>query len=265
MTLPNGKQLMEIIMKKFNAVIVAAVLGMSSVTTVVQAHQVTARIDKVEVRLDTAEQGIRDTQNAAEIANKHADRLDVRADQIEKQAGVQSEQIGRVEVRTDALEEGQRVQDKQNAVTDKRSINNSVRIDKTEQGIRSEQAAREAYSTGNDARVKSNSAKISNHETRLAGLEEQTASKFRNIDKRFSDMDDHIDAGLSAVSAMANIPQVTDSQKFAVGAGVGARGNQSAVAVGFSARASDNVVVKASVAGDSQQKWTVGGGLSYGW
>ncbi len=64
---------------------------------------------------------------------------------------------------------------------------------------------------------------------------------------------------------MANIPQVTESQTFAVGAGVGTREGESAIAVGFSARASQNVVVKASVAGDTQQSWTVGAGVSYGW
>ncbi|UBI23086.1 YadA C-terminal domain-containing protein (plasmid) [Citrobacter amalonaticus] len=64
---------------------------------------------------------------------------------------------------------------------------------------------------------------------------------------------------------MANIPPVTSYQNFSIGAGVGNTDGESAVAVGFSARASQSVVVKASVSNDTQRNFVVGGGISYGW
>lgn len=67
------------------------------------------------------------------------------------------------------------------------------------------------------------------------------------------------------MAAMANIPQVIQGQTFSVGAGVGTTDSESALAVGFSARATEHVVVKASVSDDTQQNFVVGGGVSYGW
>ena len=93
----------------------------------------------------------------------------------------------------------------------------------------------------------------------------QVNGNFRDLRRQIDDNKDRADAGIAGVAAMANIPQVTDSQTFSVGAGVGTRSDEGAMAVGFSARASDHVVLKASVAGDTEQTWTVGGGVSYGW
>jgi|GEM_PF-5457114 len=70
---------------------------------------------------------------------------------------------------------------------------------------------------------------------------------------------------IAGVAAMANIPPVTSYQNFSIGAGVGNTDGESAVAVGFSARASQSVVVKASVSNDTQRNFVVGGGISYGW
>ena len=64
---------------------------------------------------------------------------------------------------------------------------------------------------------------------------------------------------------MANIPQVTESAKFSLGAGAGNTDGESALAVGFSARASQSVVVKASVSTDTQHNFVVGAGASYQW
>ena len=64
---------------------------------------------------------------------------------------------------------------------------------------------------------------------------------------------------------MANIPQVTANQDFSVGAGVGFRGNEQAVAVGFSGRITDSVVTKVAVSADTQSGFAAGAGVSYGW
>lgn len=116
-----------------------------------------------------------------------------------------------------------------------------------------------------NATVAGHTKQLADHEKRINSLESQTNSRFSDLDKRIGDNKRNADAGIAGVAAMANIPQVTEYQSFAVGAGVGSREGESAVAVGVSFRASQNVVVKATVAGDTQQSWTVGAGVSYGW
>ena len=140
-------------------------------------------------------------------------------------------------------------------------ISAQMRIDQANANI---EANRQA-SAATNKRVAENTAAIANHEQRITSLEQQTASGFYDLKRQIDDNRKAANAGIAGVAAMANIPQVTASQDFSVGAGVGFRGDEQAIAVGFSARASQNVVVKASVAGDTQQSWTVGAGVSYGW
>lgn len=249
------------------------------------------------------DQHINAVQDAAQIANDRASNLEVRADGVEQKNSEQDTHINAVQNSAQAANESAErlsgaIQETnaQVSVTDKRSQNNAVRLDGVEtvnttqekrldqhqsdisalygeSSVQSQRldisnrniAANKAALESTNKVVSAHSAQLSNHEQRIGQLEQATSSKFANIDKRFDETDRHIDAGLSGVAAMANIPQVTEYQTFAVGAGLGARGDQSAVAVGFSARATENVVLKVSVAGDSQQKWTVGGGMSYGW
>lgn len=120
-------------------------------------------------------------------------------------------------------------------------------------------------SAATNKRVAENTAAIANHEQRITSLEQQTVRGFSDMKRQIDDNRKDANAGIAGVAAMANIPQVTASQDFSVGAGVGARGSEQAIAVGFSGRVTQNVIVKASVAGDTQQSLTVGAGVSYGW
>lgn len=113
--------------------------------------------------------------------------------------------------------------------------------------------------------VANHTAQLANHEQRIGALEQQTNSRFGNLQKQIDDNRQRASAAISGVAAMANIPQVTDRQYFSVGAGVGTTDGESAVAVGFSGRASENIVVKAAVSTDTQQNFVVGAGMSYGW
>ncbi|MCW2487558.1 YadA C-terminal domain-containing protein [Candidatus Symbiopectobacterium sp. NZEC127] len=72
-------------------------------------------------------------------------------------------------------------------------------------------------------------------------------------------------AGSSAAMAQANIPQVLNGQTVAIGAGIGGYDGESAVAVGVSFRATQNVTVKATVSDDTQENLGYGAGLSVGW
>lgn len=263
-------------------------------TSVAHTDAKVARADADRKAGDDALSNRIDT-NAATQSERDAGQ-DTHINAVQGAAQTANDRAGNLEVRADNAEGAIRETNAQVAVTDQRSINNAVRLDGAEtvnttqdkrlnanesdisalygeskttsnaleisnRNIASNKAALEST----NRLVSAHSAQLSEHEQRIGQLEQATTSKFASIDKRLDETDRHIDAGLSGVAAMANIPQVTEYQTFAVGAGVGARGDQSAVAVGFSARATQNVVVKVSVAGDSQQKWTVGGGLSYGW
>lgn len=97
-------------------------------------------------------------------------------------------------------------------------------------------------------------------------------AQLKSVNKQFSDLKQKVDdnkkdasAAVAGVAAMANIPQVTEYQTFSVGAGVGTHDGENALAVGFSARVSQNTVTKASVATDTQSGFTAGVGVSYGW
>jgi autotransporter adhesin len=114
-------------------------------------------------------------------------------------------------------------------------------------------------------RLAADDAELANHEQRIGSLESQTTSNFAKLKSQMDDNRKRASAGISGVAAMANIPQVTNTQDFSVGAGVGTADSESALAVGFSARATENVVVKASVSDDSQHNFVAGAGVAYGW
>ena len=83
--------------------------------------------------------------------------------------------------------------------------------------------------------------------------------------KRLDEQKRDANAAVAGVSAMANIPQVTGGARFSAGVGVGQRGSEQAVAVGFSSQISEAVIGKVSVASDSQQQFTLGAGLAVQW
>lgn len=114
-------------------------------------------------------------------------------------------------------------------------------------------------------RVADDHASLANHEQRIEKLEANNSANFGKLKNEVNDNRQRASAAISGVAAMANIPQVIQGQTFSVGAGVGTTDSESALAVGFSARATEHVVVKASVSDDTQQNFVVGGGVSYGW
>lgn len=135
------------------------------------------------------------------------------------------------------------------------------RIDAANQNI---EANRQALVNTNK-RVAQNTADIANHEQRITTLESQTNARFGDLKKQIDKNRDRASAAIAGVAGMANIPQVTENATFSVGAGVGNTDGQSAIAVGFSARASQNVVVKAAVSNDTQHNFVIGAGASYQW
>lgn len=128
-------------------------------------------------------------------------------------------------------------------------------------------AASNAAQAKTDKAVSENSRKLADHEIRLDALEANQGygNSFKQLKNQVDDNRKRASAGIAGVAAMANIPQVIQGQTFSVGAGVGTTDGENALAVGMSARATEHVVVKASVSDDSQQNFVVGAGASYGW
>ena len=121
--------------------------------------------------------------------------------------------------------------------------------------------------THTNTRVTKNEQRLDNHESRIADLEggKGYGNKFNDLKNQVDQNRKHAAAGTSSAMAMANIPQVLQGQTFAVGAGIGGYDGENGVAVGFSARVSESVVVKATVSDDSQQNFGYGAGVSVGW
>lgn len=90
-------------------------------------------------------------------------------------------------------------------------------------------------------------------------------SNFSNLKSEVNENKKDASAGVSGAMAQANIPQVIQGQSFAVGAGVGGYDGESAVAVGFSARVTQNVTMKATVSDDTASNIGYGAGVSIGW
>lgn len=76
-------------------------------------------------------------------------------------------------------------------------------------------------------------------------------------------------AGVAGVTAMTNIPQVDQNKTFALGVGLGGYDSQGALALGGSYRASQNAVIKASLAtgltetGSKTTSYGIGAAMSW--
>ena len=249
------------------------------------------KLDKSVFSADQQRQDdhINAVQSAAQSANEKADAGAVRMDGIELNVGAvqgaaqtANDRAGALEVRADAAESGIRETNAQLEVTDKRSQNNAVRLDGHDSDIKqlysngeyaqsridaanaNIQANRDALRNTNKV-VSQHSAQLADHEQRLGNLEQSTNRNFAALKDKVERNKKDADAGIAGVAAMSSIPQVTEYQTFNVGAGVGSRHDQQALAVGFSARASQTVVVKVSAAADSNSGWTLGAGAAIGW
>ncbi|EDZ0839845.1 hypothetical protein GJ904_20080 [Salmonella enterica] len=116
-----------------------------------------------------------------------------------------------------------------------------------------------------DKIVADHTNELADHEDRIQKLESNNSANFGKLKQQVEANRKRASAGIAGVAAQANIPQVLESQTFNIGAGVGNTDGESALAVGFSARASQNVVVKAAVSNDTQHNFVVGAGVAVGW
>lgn len=114
-------------------------------------------------------------------------------------------------------------------------------------------------------RAAQNTADIAQQGQRIQSLEKSTNANFSALRDEVRSNKKRADAGTASVAAMANIPQVTEYGRFSLGVGVGARGQEKALAVGISSRISGSVLGKVSVSSDTQSKLTIGAGVAMQW
>jgi len=252
----------------------------NSVFTTDQQRQDKALASAVQsqsLRDANQDEHINAVQGAAQSANEKADGLSVRADRAESairetnaQVEVTDARSQKNAVRLDGVESVNSQQDVTISKHESRITNNtsdiaalygessysSSRIDAANANI---EANRQASISTNRI-VSQHSQQLVSHEQRLNSLEQQAS----NMNGRIDRVEKRANAGTSAALSSANIPQVTEYQRFAIGAGVGGYEGESALAVGFSSRVSSSVVVKGSVTTDSQHGFGYGAGVSWG-
>ena len=250
------------------------------------------RATNLETRADSSEKAIRDVQGAAQTANDRASTLETRADGVEavnaQQDSTLADHDTRITSNTSALNTkvDKQVfaddQARQDAALKSETTTRTSQVAKLQSGVDQAQAtgdyansridvanqnieANRQASIATNKRVAANTAQLANHEQRITTLEQNTSARFSDLNKQIDDNRKRASAGIAGVAAMANIPQVLEHQTFAIGAGAGNTDGESALAVGFSARASQNTVVKASVSNDTQHNFVVGAGVAFGW
>jgi len=96
-------------------------------------------------------------------------------------------------------------------------------------------------------------------------------SQLNNMSSNFNSQLNGLKAGVASTVAMANIPQVDQGKRFAIGAGLGHYDGASALSVGGSIRVNENAVIKGSLAhsfntsGPAETSTAVGVGAAYSW
>lgn len=263
-------------------------------TSVAHTDSKVARADTDRAKGDAALQA-QITSNLASQSDRDTGQ-DSHINAVQDAAQTANDRASNLEVRADGAESAIRETNTQLEITDKRSQNNAVRLDGVE-SVNTHQETRitqnssdivQLYSNGEYAQsridaasaniqanrdaitstnrvVSQHSAELANHEQRLSGLEQETQRGFSSLHRELGKVRKTANAGTSSALSAAAIPQVTEYQTFAVGAGLGGYEGEQALAVGLSARVSSNVVVKAAVTRDSNQGtgWNVG--TSIGW
>ena len=239
------------------------------------AAAASVRADQVK-RDAGQDEHINAVQNAAQAANEAAGNLSAAVQETNAQLAVTDQRSQHTAVRADKLEESQRAQDRQMESDRQQRVNADKalgqqittssayaqsRIDAANANI---EANRNALVSSNK-RIAANTAQLANHEQRLNDMQQQSNRQFASLGQRIDKVQDRANAGTATALAAAGIPQVTGEQRFSLGAAVGGYESENALAVGFSSRVSQNVVVKASVATDTQHGVGYNVGASVGW
>lgn len=128
--------------------------------------------------------------------------------------------------------------------------------------------ANEALTIGKDNTVAINQERTD----RIQGQRETLKTSMAYTDSRFNSMQNQVDAnrkraagGISGVSAMTNIPQLSGSATYSFGVGIGGFDGEQSIAAGGSARVKENVVIRSSVSTSTEGEMVWGAGVGFEW
>lgn len=222
------------------------------------------RLDGVEQKNVEQDQHINAVQEVASAADSRSQHNAVRLDGVEQVNDRQDTAIAS-KVDSGVFAADQQRQDKLIAAETSKRIDGDAYVNSRVDAANAHIEANRQASAATNKRVAEHTAQLANHEQRITGLEQQTNKAFSDMKGRIDRVEKRANAGASAALSAAAIPQVTEYQTFALGAGVGGYEGESALAVGFSSRVSSAVVIKAAVTTDSQHGFGYNAGVSVGW
>ncbi|CAM3725029.1 YadA-like family protein [Rahnella bruchi] len=210
----------------------------------------------------TAEQAANDSKTAQDTAEGAAKQLQmVQSDKFQRQ--VQAKTQAEIDASAHATE--QKVAQQQQAAEKKSAIAaKQQKIESVYYGEQIQTLAQTQKEQQGEILAESHSRAVADAQT-LGQANDYTNKKFNDLKSEVDGNKKEAAAGSASAMAQANIPQVQESQQFAVGAGVGGYDSENAISVGASFHASRSTIVKMSVSDDSQSNFGYGAGVSVGW
>lgn len=239
---------------------------MNAAATLAASHVEQDEIDQNKSALSdvkgTAEQAANDSKTAQDTAEGAAKQLQmVQSDKYQRmvQAKTQAEIDASAHATQQKVAQQQQAAEKKSAMAAKQQ-----KIESVYYGEQIQTLAQTQQEQQGEILAESHSRAVADAQT-LGQANDYTNKKFNDLKSEVDGNKKEAAAGSASAMAQANIPQVQESQQFAVGAGVGGYDSQNAISVGASFHASRATIVKMSVSDDSQSNFGYGAGVSVGW
>ena len=239
---------------------------MNAAATLAASHVEQDEIDQNKSALSdvkgTAEQAANDSKTAQDTAEGAAKQLQmVQSDKYQRmvQAKTQAEIDASAHATQQKVAQQQQAAEKKSAMAAKQQ-----KIESVYYGEQIQTLAQTQQEQQGEILAESHSRAEADAQT-LGQANDYTNKKFNDLKSEVDGNKKEAAAGSASAMAQANIPQVQESQQFAVGAGVGGYDSQNALSVGASFHASRSTIVKMSVSDDTQSNFGYGAGVSVGW
>ncbi|MEQ5185148.1 YadA C-terminal domain-containing protein [Providencia alcalifaciens] len=113
---------------------------------------------------------------------------------------------------------------------------------------------------------------ITERNDRIQGQRDTLKAANSYTDSRFNSMQKEVDnnrkraaAGISGVSAMTNIPQLSGNSNYSFGVGIGGFDGEQSIAAGMSGRVAESVILRSSLSTSTQGEVVWGAGVGFEW
>lgn len=116
-----------------------------------------------------------------------------------------------------------------------------------------------------DAIIAERDDRIRGQRDTLKAANNYTDSRFNSIQNQVDDNRKRAAAGISGVSAMTNIPQLSGNSTYSFGVGIGGFDGEQSIAAGMSGRVAENVILRSSLSTSTQGEVVWGAGVGFEW